>query len=38
LIRIEKIYQYKESFEFNGLGAEVLPKLGIGVLGIKKGH
>lgn len=36
ICKSENIYQYKESFEFNGLGAELLPYLGKGVLGLAK--
>jgi transcriptional regulator with XRE-family HTH domain len=36
ICKSENVYQYKESFEFNGFGAELLPSLGKGLLGLAK--
>jgi transcriptional regulator with XRE-family HTH domain len=36
ICKSENVYQYKESFEFNGLGAGLLPDLGKSVLGLAK--
>jgi hypothetical protein len=36
ICKSKNIYQYKEGFEFNGLGAALLPYLGKGVLGVAK--
>lgn len=36
ICKSEDIYQYKEYFQYSGLGEELLPKLGKGIFGVAK--